>query len=104
SRRRHTRSKRDWSSDVCSSDLHRQRVAERPGLDGVINARAEGFAAVEAGELHAGVVAEGIFPLRSCFPGRAVRELGQRQFEAMRSEERRGGKEGRCGWWVGGEG
>src|SRR5271167_1609726 len=23
SRRRHTRSKRDWSSDVCSSDLHR---------------------------------------------------------------------------------
>src|SRR5207249_7969161 len=27
SRRRHTRSKRDWSSDVCSSDLH--RVGER---------------------------------------------------------------------------
>src|SRR5699024_11662212 len=25
SRRRHTRSKRDWSSDVCSSDLHRIR-------------------------------------------------------------------------------
>src|SRR5699024_6113829 len=24
SRRRHTRSKRDWSSDVCSSDLHRR--------------------------------------------------------------------------------
>src|SRR5207249_6212726 len=24
SRRRHTRSKRDWSSDVCSSDLFRQ--------------------------------------------------------------------------------
>src|SRR5699024_11531285 len=24
SRRRHTRSKRDWSSDVCSSDLHCQ--------------------------------------------------------------------------------
>src|SRR5699024_6676031 len=23
SRRRHTRSKRDWSSDVCSSDLHK---------------------------------------------------------------------------------
>src|SRR6266403_5007542 len=27
SRRRHTRSLRDWSSDVCSSDLHRE--AER---------------------------------------------------------------------------
>src|SRR5699024_11564096 len=26
SRRRHTRSKRDWSSDVCSSDLLLQRV------------------------------------------------------------------------------
>src|SRR5699024_6848113 len=26
SRRRHTRSKRDWSSDVCSSDLLRQRM------------------------------------------------------------------------------
>src|SRR5699024_12126869 len=25
SRRRHTRSKRDWSSDVCSSDLRRAR-------------------------------------------------------------------------------
>src|SRR6266513_2665715 len=27
SRRRHTRSKRDWSSDVCSSDLKRASVA-----------------------------------------------------------------------------
>src|SRR5690349_22948134 len=38
SRRRHTRSLRDWSSDVCSSDLHRVastagcvRPAEEPG-------------------------------------------------------------------------
>src|SRR6266704_6167170 len=29
SRRRHTRSKRDWSSDVCSSDLHRALVHTR---------------------------------------------------------------------------
>src|SRR5207249_8272045 len=27
SRRRHTRSKRDWSSDVCSSDLYKQLAA-----------------------------------------------------------------------------
>src|SRR5699024_7958217 len=27
SRRRHTRSKRDWSSDVCSSDLFRQKIS-----------------------------------------------------------------------------
>src|SRR6266403_4540757 len=30
SRRRHTRSLRDWSSDVCSSDLGPQRVRGRP--------------------------------------------------------------------------
>src|SRR5699024_11979822 len=27
SRRRHTRSKRDWSSDVCSSDLHSSGIS-----------------------------------------------------------------------------
>ena len=33
SRRRHTRSKRDWSSDVCSSDLELGSVrAPMPGL------------------------------------------------------------------------
>src|SRR5207249_8495417 len=31
SRRRHTRSKRDWSSDVCSSDL--EGLAERYGIE-----------------------------------------------------------------------
>src|SRR5690606_39376327 len=47
SRRRHTRFSRDWSSDVCSSDLHQQcraavtqlqrtlRVAGRPGLEDI---------------------------------------------------------------------
>src|SRR5699024_11642604 len=30
SRRLHTRSKRDWSSDVCSSDLHRPVRTPRP--------------------------------------------------------------------------
>src|SRR5207249_8850369 len=29
SRRRHTRSKRDWSSDVCSSDLFKGRASRR---------------------------------------------------------------------------
>src|SRR5699024_1103690 len=35
SRRRHTRSKRDWSSDVCSSDLQFFRVIDRAGAIGV---------------------------------------------------------------------
>src|SRR6266536_4506847 len=30
SRRRHTRSTRDWSSDVCSSDLYSRRAEDRP--------------------------------------------------------------------------
>src|SRR5207302_4734190 len=32
SRRRHTRFSRDWSSDVCSSDLHVRAFAKRQGL------------------------------------------------------------------------
>src|SRR5207249_5536472 len=40
SRRRHTRSKRDWSSDVCSSDLQPRLLADRVrGLAGVAEAR-----------------------------------------------------------------
>src|SRR5437868_10046372 len=35
SRRRHTRSKRDWSSDVCSSDLTRCRRWPRPSGRGI---------------------------------------------------------------------
>src|SRR5438067_10034684 len=34
SRRRHTRSKRDWSSDVCSSDLERRPQRVHPRLLG----------------------------------------------------------------------
>src|SRR5216683_5146104 len=35
SRRRHTRSDRDWSSDVCSSDLRDQRLAGDLGREGI---------------------------------------------------------------------
>src|SRR5699024_11317344 len=35
SRRRHTRSKRDWSSDVCSSDLGEQNMCGITGLIGL---------------------------------------------------------------------
>src|SRR5699024_11982118 len=48
--RRHTRSKRDWSSDVCSSDLIAISLGERGVLD-----RAGGAAAVP-GALRAGVL------------------------------------------------
>src|SRR5699024_11906898 len=38
SRRRHTRSKRDWSSDVCSSDLFQPSLVESPLGCGALDA------------------------------------------------------------------
>src|SRR5699024_11734112 len=91
SRRRHTRSKRDWSSDVCSSDLENPAVAVR---------RTD-----QLGQplgLGEGVVVEQhhIFALG---PGNAlVHRVGKTgvvavfdQGEVGRSEERRVGKEWR---------
>src|SRR5690606_40936099 len=91
SRRRHTRFSRDWSSDVCSSDLVgrlQQRGIEvaAPCLD------VEDLLRDLAGEtdlviLSRPEVAAEYLPLvRRLMPG------------AVRSEERRVGKEGRCGW------
>src|SRR5690606_39465153 len=74
SRRRHTRFSRDWSSDVCSSDL---------ALSGFLseNARYEGFDVVEKG-------------VNWCKKG-IGKDFPNFNF---RSEERRVGKECRC-WW-----
>src|SRR5207248_7107710 len=93
SRRRHTRSYGDWSSDVCSSDL-RRFVAEMP---------------VERGARHPepppGLAeGEGAHPLVLNRADRLVEE-GAAEVAMMvagarlaRSEERRVGKEGRSGW------
>src|SRR3712207_8997432 len=67
SRRRHTRYWRDWSSDVCSSDL-RSLVAAA----GDTNV----FAFVDA----------------------VVERRGEEALRRLRSEERRGGEEGRFRW------
>src|SRR5206468_6720895 len=70
SRRRHTRSDRDWSSDVCSSDLSRLRVAVGPSN----RARKRGTTATRS-------------------------RLWQRpRRRSTRSEERRVGKECRSRW------
>src|SRR5699024_11802384 len=80
SRRRHTRSKRDWSSDVCSSDLGlSQRWLANP--------------------LHRGTVL-GQSPLQSfrafspsLLSAKIIQRYGQWATLANRSEERRVGKE-----------
>src|SRR5687768_18342870 len=42
SRRRHTRCSRDWSSDVCSSDLKADRLLDDGGQAGHVGRRALG--------------------------------------------------------------
>src|SRR5207253_5183039 len=93
SRRRHTRWPRDWSSDVCSSDL--RFVADFIGASTVLEARALEARAVEiAGGLRIDVRLP-----RPLVPGEHVRllirpervELGEGA--DTRSEERRVGKE-----------
>src|SRR5690349_24966680 len=79
SRRRHTRSLRDWSSDVCSSDL-------------------TGAADPDPGRLRGGPGPYGHGRLRA-YLLRAVRPLVRRLHDhRLRSEERRVGKECRS-WW-----
>src|SRR5437868_12302899 len=74
SRRRHTRSKRDWSSDVCSSDLIQN---ESPGKD------------KESNWLPA---PKGPFVM-------AMRLYWPKEEATERSEERRVGKECGYGMW-----
>src|SRR5699024_12027521 len=81
SRRRHTRSKRDWSSDVCSSDLYTNKPVaifslEMPAEQLVMRMFAS-IGGIEQGKIRTG-------------------ELND--IEAKRSEERRVGKECRSRW------
>src|SRR2546422_3818571 len=82
SRRRHTRCSRDWSSDVCSSDLEYDRSVEQlqEGRKGL--------------ELYRGLVER---VARQVTMGKAQVERMQAEVKA-RSEERRVGKECRSRW------
>src|SRR5256885_9030207 len=86
SRRRHTRLQGDWSSDVCSSDLARERVA----------------LALRQVDRYIGVGPSPDHERRVRAPAQDVgliqAEAGGVCHGAVRSEERRVGKEGRSRW------
>src|SRR5690606_40170842 len=81
SRRRHTRFSRDWSSDVCSSDLldlgaeTGQRLVSR-----IVDDFLQDMQGIVGAGVHPGPLAHGLQPLEH------------------RSEERRVGKESRSRW------
>src|SRR5437870_11887203 len=83
SRRRHTRWPRDWSSDVCSSDLFLVLLVV-VSLDDIANHGAGSLAAVLSAFLHQ----DGYDDLR----------VAARGVTDKRSEERRVGKECRSRW------
>src|SRR5207249_9640341 len=96
SRRRHTRSKRDWSSDVCSSDLWSSTLkltqTYSPSLlnetsflfsGNTIHLSPVKGAGLTSFSQPSGWIATSFFPVAN-------------NREARRSEERRVGKEGRC--------
>src|SRR5699024_12008382 len=94
SRRRHTRSKRDWSSDVCSSDL------TRPTLFGAVPRVWEKLkAALQAG-YPGDAVADSVANPQVAQTLRAKIGLDEAQWvvTGARSEERRVGKESRRAW------
>src|SRR5699024_11347555 len=93
SRRRHTRSKRDWSSDVCSSDLALQvdaldaRLLRCGSIGGDDHLRIS---------VHSGINRQNLL---WHFEAKGGKEAVPRlpTDELLRSEERRVGKE--CGSW-----
>src|SRR5699024_11503589 len=85
SRRRHTRSKRDWSSDVCSSDL-----LCGSGLQAIISAAQM----IEAGDSKLALAGGA----ESMSQGAYILPKVRSGLRMGRSEERRVGKGGRCGW------
>src|SRR3712207_8919484 len=83
SRRRHTRYWRDWSSDVCSSDLQPAHVGPATAVE----------------QSSYGGYTTGSQPtIRTKSPTQTADIRTRRPITQARSEERRVGKEGRS-WW-----
>src|SRR5690606_40886930 len=100
---RHTRFSRDWSSDVCSSDLverQRQHVLVG-GLEGHLELLLDLQQPVEVIGV-AAVLAElgDLADALSYLAGHFRRIVDDDLVAAARSEERRVGKECRSRWWA----
>src|SRR5699024_11577618 len=91
SRRRHTRSKRDWSSDVCSSDLHKIE-----DTDEVLQAKLKEIRqyAVVPEQYSNKLVLQAKFGV-AVEKWMEVNEIDAVAIQCWRSEERRVGRE----WW-----
>src|SRR5207249_7414102 len=94
SRRRHTRSKRDWSSDVCSSDL--ARSLQKLGVEVHIKSQARGWREDKGQTVVDIVTPEGLIARRADI---ILVTVGRRPntddlHAEVRSEERRVGKGG----------
>src|SRR2546422_10498795 len=104
SRRRHTRCSRDWSSDVCSSDLLAEVAVDPHDLAGGLHLRSEDR--VHPGELYEredrlldGDVRELAVVVRDIRLERVAEDGARRDLrERQRSEERRVGKECTSRW------
>src|SRR5699024_11746062 len=93
SRRRHTRSKRDWSSDVCSSDLITEAIpiAATSLLPLILMPLGHVLSPEEVSAQYGNDI---IF----LFLGGFILAIAMERWN-LRSEERRVGKECRCRWW-----
>src|SRR5207247_7042537 len=88
SRRRHTRSTRDWSSDVCSSDLKAQQVVREVGMSA--EALRASLHTIRLGEMKAQDGKKRLIEANL----RLVVSIAKRYTNrGLRSEERRVGKE-----------
>src|SRR5690606_40876203 len=96
SRRRHTSFSRDWSSDVCSSDLH-----AGDGTRGLTLAASEPYDVLIVDRMLPGL--DGLAVVEALRKsGKTTPSTPRRTRSTRRSEERRVG-EGWGGWWACGD-
>src|SRR5690606_41206792 len=90
SRRRHTRFSRDWSSDVCSSDLELKNSSANPKKSDAEKSKTKPSESTTKGEIKAKLKRDAHFD--PTFEDIEITEEDIRKTEELRSEERRVGK------------